>query len=83
MSVMILRILFIVVLVLPSSWAVAESYDDLLNAIKLNDLSAAKAMFAKGMDVNTTDPQANTLLMLAVREQHLEMARLLLDRRGN
>lgn len=79
---MILRILTIIVLVFEVSQASAGSYDDLLTAIKLNDLVEAEALFAKGMDPDTTDPNANSLLMLAVREDHLDMARRLLDRKA-
>jgi ankyrin repeat protein len=60
--------------------ALADSYEELLAAIKLNDVPAAEALFAKGMDVNTTDPNANTLLMLAVRDNHIEMVKRLLER---
>src|SRR5665647_1709331 len=77
---MILRILLIITLLFQVSWAAAESYDDLLTAIKLNDIPAAEALFAKGMDVNTTDPGANTLLMLAVRENYMDLVKRLLDR---
>src|ERR1700693_5837505 len=79
---MILRILIIITLMFQVSWAVADSYDDLLTAIKLNDIPVAEALFAKGMDVNTTDPSANTLLMLAIRENHLGLVKRLLDRQA-
>lgn len=79
---MILRILVVITLMLQVSWAAADSYDDLLTAIKLNDIPVAEALFAKGMDVNTTDPSANTLLMLAVRENHLDLVKRLLDRQA-
>src|SRR5450759_4512327 len=79
---MLLRIFTIIILMLQVSWAAADSYDDLLTAIKLNDIRAADALFAKGMDVNTTDPGANTLLILAVRENHLDLVKRLLDRQA-
>lgn len=60
------------------TWAIADSYDDLLGAVKRNDIPAAEALFAVGMDVNTTDPDANTLLMLAVREDYTTMVERLL-----
>lgn len=77
-----LRILVIISLMLQISWAVADSYEDLLTAIKRNDVSTAEALFAKGMDVNTADSSANTLLMLAVRENHLDLVKRLLDRQA-
>jgi len=67
---------------LHSPWAVADAYDDVLNAVKLNNIPVAEALFAKGLDVNTVDPSANTLLMLAVRENHHDLIRRLLDLRA-
>ena len=64
---------------MPLSSAVAGSYDELLTAIKSNDLPAADALFARGMDANTSDASGNTLLMIAVRENHAHMARRLLQ----
>ncbi|MDP2640134.1 MAG: ankyrin repeat domain-containing protein [Betaproteobacteria bacterium] len=66
-------------LFMPLSSAVAGSYDELLTAVKLNDLPVADALFARGMDVNTSDTSGNTLLMIAVRENHAHMARRLLQ----
>ena len=79
---MLLRILTIMAFFMPVSSVVAGSYDDLLTAIKMNDIAAAEALFARGMDVNTSDPNANTLLMIAVRENHADMATRLLRRQA-
>jgi ankyrin repeat protein len=65
-------------MILPSAWAIADSYDDLLTAVRRNDIPAMEALFAIGMDVNTTDPDANTLLILAVREDYKAMVGRLL-----
>jgi len=65
-------------LLLQSPTAAAGSYEDLLAAVKLNDIPAAEALFAKGMDVNTTDPGANTLLMIAIQGESGDMVKLLL-----
>ena len=62
--------------------AVAGSYDDLLAAIKHDDIPAAEALFAKGLDVNTTDPGGNTLLMISIQEDHADMAQRLLQRQA-
>ena len=77
-----MRILFILLLFFRISSAAAGSYDDLLKAVKLNDVPATEALFARGMDVNTTDPGANTLLMIAIQEDHTEMAERLLRRQA-
>jgi hypothetical protein len=77
---MLLKRIVIIVTVLYISGAAADSYDELLSAIKQNDISAAEAQFARGMDVNTADPDANTLLMIAVRENHLDLVKRLLER---
>ena len=63
----LLKIWFISLIFTHSNWVGANAYDEILNAIKLNNIPAAEALFARGLDVNTTDPSANTLLMLAVR----------------
>ncbi len=76
---MILRLLFIIFLSFPAAGAFAGSYEDILSAIKQDDVQAAEALFARGLDVNTTDSDANTLLMIAVRDNHPDMARRLLD----
>ena len=70
--------LVVACLMLQSPAATAGSYDNLLTAVKLNDIPAAEALFAKGMDVNTTDPGANTLLMIAVQGEYGDMVKLLL-----
>ena len=67
---------------MPVSSVVAGSYDDLLTAIKMNDIAAAEALFARGMDVNTSDFNANTVLMIAVRENHADLAKRLLRRQA-
>lgn len=78
----ILKVLVTIALAFQISGVAADSYDDLLTAVKLNDIPAAEALFAKGMDVNTTDRGANTLLMLAVRETHTDMVKRLLQRQA-
>ena len=56
---MLLRILLVIVLMLQVSWAEADSYDDLITAIILDNIPVAEALIAKGMDVNTTDPDVS------------------------
>ena len=65
------------------SSAVAGSYEDLLSAIKQDDIPAAEALFAKGMDVNTRDTGANSLLMISIQEDHTDMVERLLQRQAD
>jgi len=75
----ILRFLKIVALLLAASSALAGSYDDMLDAVKQDDLPTVEALLARGMDVDTTDANANTLLMIATQEHRIGMARRLLQ----
>ena len=71
---MLLRICIIVFLCFRIPGALAESYDDVLAAVRQNDVAAAEALFTRGVDVNTSDPGGSTLLMIAVQEGHTAMA---------
>ncbi len=64
-------------------WAMADAYDDLLEAVRSNDIVAAEALFARGMDVNTTDAGGDSLLMISVKRDHADMAQRLLTRQAN
>lgn len=61
----------------------AGAYDDILAAANQGDTTKVVDLLRRGMDVNTTDPQGNTLLMIATREKNLELVRFLLDNRAN
>lgn len=74
------NILLIIMLCCICGVAVAQSpLEDLLKTVRTNDLGAAKALLARGMDIDTSDPSGNTLLMLAAREGHFEFVKFLLD----
>jgi len=64
-------------------YAVAGVYDDILAAANQSDTTKVVDLLRRGMDVNTTDQQGNTLLMIAAREKNLELVRFLLDNRAN
>jgi uncharacterized protein len=51
-----------------SSSAKAGAYEDMLQAIHLDDEKTITELFRRGMDVDTVSPKGETLLMLAVRE---------------
>ena len=79
-SAISLLIIAFVILLVPLRQARADAYDELIGAIKSNDLLDAEALFAKGMDVNSTDAGGNSLLMISVKAGYAEMAKLLLSR---
>lgn len=79
---MLLKQVIILLLFCQAPGAAADAYDDLLQAVRNNDVAGAEVLFSKGMDVNTTDPGGNTLLMLAAREDRIELAKSLLRRRA-
>src|SRR3990172_7889041 len=63
----------------PTAGAQGKSaYDQLLQAVRSNDVTTAKALISRGMDPDTADRDGTTLLMMAAREGHVNMARLLL-----
>ena len=64
-----------------SSTAPAGTYDDLIAAAKSGDAGAVEALIKRGADVDTTDPEGNSLLMLAVRDGHARLVDTLLAQR--
>ena len=66
-----------------SQAATAGVYDDILFFANQNETDKVVDLLRRGMDVNTTDPQGNSLLMIAVRGNNLELVRFLLDNRAN
>ncbi|MFZ2854439.1 MAG: ankyrin repeat domain-containing protein [Rhodocyclaceae bacterium] len=62
--------------------AAAGVYEDMLIALKSDNTPAAVALLDRGVDVNTVDIHGNTLVMLAVRENNLDLLEQLLLRRA-
>lgn len=60
----------------------AASLDDLFNATKLGDAVEVVRLVGQGMDANSTDPNGNTLLILATREEQPKVVAELLKQRG-
>ncbi|MGC1631903.1 MAG: ankyrin repeat domain-containing protein [Gelidibacter sp.] len=50
---------------------------NLLNSVHENDLTGVDAALKKGANVNTTDSQNNSLLLVATQKQYTEMAKFL------
>ena len=60
----------------------AASLDDLLNAAKMGDATAVTRMVSQGMDINSTDQNGNSLLILAAREDQPRVVEALAKHRG-
>lgn len=54
----------------------------MLGAVNKGDAKGVQAWLNRGMDPNSVDPKGFTLLMLAARENHREVATVLLDRKA-
>ena len=59
----------------------ASAYDDLLQAVERNDLATTTRLLQRGMDINTSDRNGNTLLMIAARNGATEILDFLLTNR--
>ena len=60
----------------------ADAYDDMMTSIKLGDKGKVSELLNRGMDVDTSDMEGNTLLMIAAREGYLELVELLVAGRA-
>jgi ankyrin repeat protein len=77
---------FRIVLIAAALWvpqAHAGVYDEILAAANQEDTEKVVGLLRRGMDVNTSDPQGNTLLMIAARANNMSLVRFLLDNRAN
>jgi ankyrin repeat protein len=59
--------------------AQAGAYEDMIEAIKRDDVATVASLIARGVAVDTVDGQGNSLLMIASREGSVRSARALLD----
>jgi hypothetical protein len=55
------------------------AFDEMFQAVRLNDHGQVQELLKRGLDPNLTDPDGNTLLMEAAREGAIEAARLLIS----
>ena len=62
--------------------AAAGAYEDMLEAIKQDQVPAIAALLKRGFDVDTTDKEGNSLLMLAAKEGRVNAVKLLLKSRA-
>ena len=56
------------VMLFASACAVAGVYEDMIEAVKTDQVTVMKKLVSRGFDVNTTDVEGNTLLMMAAKE---------------
>lgn len=77
-----LRFLAIATFLITGS-AFAGVYDEMLNAVNNQDIGSVKDLLQRGVDVNTTDPEGNSLLMQAARNGDIPMLELLLTNKAN
>ena len=56
---------------------------NLLDAVKKNNLPQVEEALAKGADINTKDRFGNTALMLAARNDYLDIVKLLINKETN
>ena len=72
-------------LVLAVMWqvALAGGYEDMLDAVKKDDVRAVNQLLNRGVDVGTVDREGNSLLILAIREGSAGTLKALLAARAN
>ncbi len=72
-------------LVLALVWQVALAgvYEDMLDAVKKDDVRAVSQLLKRGVDAATVDQEGNSLLILAIREDSVGTVKALLAARAN
>ncbi|MFN0164560.1 MAG: ankyrin repeat domain-containing protein [Burkholderiales bacterium] len=63
--------------------ALANTYDDFLNAVKRADVGTVTRLLRRGMDANTVDPTGQPALHLAARYGSLEVVKTLVAARAD
>jgi len=61
----------------------AGAYEDMLGAVQARDVEKLSQLLRRGMDVNTTDPAGNSLIMLAARNGDFRTLEYLLKNNPN
>lgn len=80
---MVCRNLLILLMLLFSQFAHSGAYDDMLKAVNMHDADQVSALLQRGMDVNTSDSEGNTLLLLAARNSDSQILETLLINKAN
>ncbi len=69
------------VLMVPGLGFAQPTLDDLFKAVRIGDVAEVQVLLSRGMDVNSTDPAGNSILMEAAREGKPEVVTLLIARK--
>lgn len=77
------RLLLRIAALFCTALAFAGVYEDLLLAADMGDTRGVIALLQRGLDVNTTDRDGNTLLMMAARNGNAELAAFLMKNRAS
>lgn len=80
-SLRIIPVLLALFFNLFSTQVQAGAYEDMLQAIRIDDETTIAELFRRGMDVDTVSPQGETLLMLAAREGKPDVVKTILAAR--
>ncbi|MEO7728014.1 MAG: ankyrin repeat domain-containing protein, partial [Burkholderiales bacterium] len=76
------RIILGFALALACSLAAAGAYEDMVAAVKQNQTDVVAGLLKRGLDVDTSDQEGTTLLMLAIKEGSTGATKQLLDARA-
>jgi hypothetical protein len=79
---MTIKRLIIIFLLSTSCSAFGQTLDDLFRAVETNNVGEVSRLLARGMDVNSADPDGRTLLMRASWDGQNEIVKVLLERKA-
>lgn len=79
----VVRYLIVLSWLSSASVSLGQSFDELMKAVEKGDAKNVASLIDRGLDPNSTDPNGNTILMLASRLGHQELVALLLARKAD
>jgi len=77
-----MKYLFYLSIIIACSQAKSGSYEDFFKAVELNDAGTVRALFIRGFDPNTRDPNGNVGLYLALRAEAWRSAEAIFEYTG-
>ena len=78
----LIRCTLYLAVVIVVSVSYAGAYEDFFKAIELDDVSGVQRLLERGMDPDTRDPRGQLALYVALREESLRVADVLLSHPG-
>jgi len=78
-----MRIIGGILLVATHHLAAAGVYEDMLHAVRNDNAAVVSQLLGRGVDVNTVDPEGNSLLILAVNAGNFGVVKALLAARAS